>query len=142
MQVELFNRSNTGVYKMTEELLPCPFCGDELNIEPWHGGKPTKMMISCHGLYANSVMGRCNGAEITCEVAPIVTGETREEAIRNWNTRAQPKYKRVDLDELKTGDLPPYYAVEDMLKAEGHDEAIDDIKSKYGDLYYQPANKE
>ena len=51
--------------------------------------------------------------------------------------RAKPKYKRVDLDELKTGDLPQYYAVEDMLKAEGHDDAIDDIKSKYGDLYVE-----
>ena len=116
-----------------EKLLPCPFCGGKPNIEPWHGGEPTKKMVSCPGVYANSVMGRCNNAEIICKVAPIVTGETKKEAIKNWNTRSQPKYKRVDLEEMYKNT-----AGGDEWRREyatGYNTAIDDIKSKYGDLY-------
>lgn len=56
-------------------LLPCPFCGGPAEIRPWHGGKPTKKMVSC--------------AE-PCDVGPQVTGETRKEAIQKWNTRTDP----------------------------------------------------
>lgn len=104
---------------MTEELLPCPFCGGKPNIEPWHGGKPTKMMISCPGVYANSIMG--HGEEVTCETAPMVTGETKKEAIKNWNTRAQPKYKRVGLEEFICDFVDEY--------------RVEDFRAKYGDLY-------
>lgn len=63
-------------------LRACRFCGAEAVIEPWHGGAPTKVMISCPGIVANSVMGR---GEVTCEVAPHVTGETFKEAAEIWN---------------------------------------------------------
>ena len=72
-----------------EELLPCPFCGGKPNIEPWHGGKPTKMMISCPGGYANSIMG--HGEEVTCETAPMVTGETKKEAIKYTSKSVQER---------------------------------------------------
>lgn len=55
-------------------LLACPFCGGEAEIEPWHGGAPTKHMIAC--------------SDSLCQVGPMVTGETLEEAIEHWNTRA------------------------------------------------------
>ena len=57
-------------------LKPCPFCGSEAEIEFWHGGKPSKRMVSC----ADDTG--------TCEVAPQVTGETKREAIEKWNRRA------------------------------------------------------
>ncbi len=45
-------------------------------------------------------------------------------------TRAQPKYKRVDLDEfILTGRLNDY--------CDGNNKAIELIKSKYGDLYVE-----
>lgn len=50
------------------------------------------------------------------------------------------KMKRVDLDEMKQDDLPPFTPIEYMLKAEGWDDAIDDIKSEYGDLYVEVKN--
>ena len=58
---------------MTREpkMLPCPFCGHHAEIEPWHDG--VTHMVSC-------------GAE-NCHVTPRTTGETRLEAIKNWNRR-------------------------------------------------------
>lgn len=52
----------------------CPFCGDEPTIQPWHGGGRNKKMISCDNL--------------GCHVAPQVTGESLDEAVRRWNYRA------------------------------------------------------
>jgi len=57
------------------KIKPCPFCGSLPNVEPWHGGKPTKRMISCDNE--------------DCPVRPQVTGETLEEALDHWNTREQ-----------------------------------------------------
>ena len=58
----------------SQKLKPCPFCGNESpTIEPWHGGKPTKKFVEC--------------GSPGCEVNPQVTGETKKEAIGNWNTR-------------------------------------------------------
>jgi len=45
-------------------------------------------------------------------------------------TRAQPKYKRVDLDEIKIKNA-------DWISHRQYNAAIDDIKSKYGDLYVE-----
>lgn len=48
------------------------------------------------------------------------------------NTRAQPKYKRVDLHKEKIADP----VIKDhMSYSKIYNEALDDIKSKYGDLY-------
>ncbi len=52
----------------------CPFCGAAAEVVPWHGGAPTKVRIGCSGE--------------DCEVHPGVTGETPEEALFKWNTRA------------------------------------------------------
>lgn len=56
------------------EAKSCPFCGAQPTIQPWHGGRPTKKMISCDSE--------------DCDVAPNVTGETRREALARWNTRS------------------------------------------------------
>ncbi|MGE5523422.1 MAG: Lar family restriction alleviation protein [Rhodospirillaceae bacterium] len=61
---------------MSNELKPCPFCGAQPTIEPWHGGKPTKRMISCEN--------------DDCAVCPSVSGNTEREAVEAWNRRASP----------------------------------------------------
>lgn len=62
-----------------EKMKPCPFCGIVPDIETWHGGKPTKHMVSC-----------CNDE---CPCAPQCTGQTRAEAIHRWNIRAAEREK-------------------------------------------------
>ncbi len=47
--------------------------------------------------------------------------------------RAQPKYKRVDLDEDKCS--VKLFSNYGSNYSRGYNQAIDDIKSKYGDLY-------
>lgn len=64
---------------------PCPFCGAPADIQYWHGGKPTKRMISCSGQADTLMRGK---RPITCHVSPSVTGETRTEALRRWNQRS------------------------------------------------------
>ena len=59
---------------MEPKMLPCPFCGVDPIIEPWHGGGPRKRMISCDNDY--------------CAVSPQVTGSTAKAAAERWNTRA------------------------------------------------------
>ena len=59
--------------KVAIDCLPCPFCGGQPIIEPWHGGTPSKKMIFC----TNDL----------CNASPSVTGETAREAKHNWNTR-------------------------------------------------------
>lgn len=44
-----------------------------LKIQPWHGGRPTKKLISCSNDH--------------CHAGPSVTGETQATAIRRWNSR-------------------------------------------------------
>lgn len=56
-----------------EDALPCPFCGGTAEIEPWHGGPPTKRRIACAG--------------DDCSVVPAVCGDTEEIAVSRWNVR-------------------------------------------------------
>ncbi len=55
----------------------CPFCGTQPEITPWHGGPPTKRMISCIN-------------DPGCDVLPMVSGDTMREAVKRWNTRTVP----------------------------------------------------
>lgn len=57
----------------TAEAKPCPWCGTQPTLQPWHGGRPTKRLVGCGS-------GDCN-------VSPSVTGETRREALYRWNIR-------------------------------------------------------
>jgi hypothetical protein len=70
------------------DALPCPFCGAPAQIQYWHGGKPTKRLLSCSG-QADTLMR--DSRPITCHASPGVTGENRAEALRRWNTRKEPR---------------------------------------------------
>lgn len=76
----------------TEKILPrhlgfdCPWCGYPARIEPWHGGKRTKVMIDC--------------SNDDCPVSPQVTGETPAAAMKKWNSRAVCSALRSD-DDVK-----------------------------------------
>lgn len=59
------------------EAKPCPWCGTQPTIQPWHGGRPTKRLIGC--------------GNDDCAAAPSVTGQTRREALDAWNTRVDVK---------------------------------------------------
>jgi hypothetical protein len=56
---------------------PCPFCGADAEMQPWHGGGPDKQLVGC------------SEHAYECPVGPSVTGETPAEAIAAWNTRAE-----------------------------------------------------
>jgi len=73
----------TGAQRPTEQVvpihagLPCPFCGGQPIIEPWHGGGPRKRMVHC--------------AAEDCAVNPQVSGATSAKALKKWNRREPRK---------------------------------------------------
>lgn len=58
------------------DALPCPFCGQQPTIQPWHGGGPRKRLVHCPARYYDE-----------CAVSPSVTGSTRKQALERWNRR-------------------------------------------------------
>lgn len=105
---------------MTEELLPCEHCPNSM-VSTILGDVSLRWQVFC---------GRCGSSSGSCK--------TEDEAIKLWNTRSQPKYKRVDLETLyqnkcncEGDNFPCMTCAHDF----GWNEAIDEIKSKYGDLY-------
>lgn len=71
------------------EGLPCPFCGEQPTIQPWHGGPPSKKMVGC--------------VNDNCRVQPSVTGHTRVKALLEWNLRPLP----IANDELPVQQAAP-----------------------------------
>lgn len=59
---------------------PCPFCGNFPAMGPWHGGGAKKRSIRC---IADS-----------CDVSPMVCGETPTIAARRWNNRSAASIPR------------------------------------------------
>ena len=64
------------VQLLPDEAKPCPWCGEQPDIQRWHGGGPQKRMIGCQSIF--------------CEVSPEVTGGTRKSALAHWNERRVP----------------------------------------------------
>jgi hypothetical protein len=50
---------------------PCPFCAQNAEIQPWHGGGKNKRRVGCSNEF--------------CEAAPSVTASSRARAIGKWN---------------------------------------------------------
>jgi hypothetical protein len=72
---------------MTEELLPCEHCPNSM-VSTILGDVSLRWQVFC---------GRCGSSSGSCK--------TEDEAIKLWNTRSQPKYKRVDLETLYQLDI-------------------------------------
>lgn len=62
----------TGTLSVTQAK-PCPFCGKQPEIQPWHGGGPRKHLVRCEN--------------DSCVASPSLLGTTAKKAIENWNYR-------------------------------------------------------
>lgn len=82
----------------------CPFCGRGAEITPWHGGGPDKHLIGCIGSDEEGPY---------CEIRPTVTGETLEEALALWNTRALSDHSTVtgDRSAFMSNDEAALYGI-------------------------------
>ena len=67
------NKTNEIVTLSIQDAEPCPWCGTQPTIQPWHGGGPRKRMVGCPNEH--------------CAAGPSVTGSTRKAALMYWNTR-------------------------------------------------------
>lgn len=120
---------------MTEELLPCPFCGGIAGFDLDDG----LIFVRCLDC---GIQGKSFAYDWERDDVMKAREEVREVVGKYWNTRAQPKYKRVDLDlkrEMRNpvkqgGKSNDWYQNGYDV---GYNAAIDDIKSKYGDLYVE-----
>lgn len=63
------------------EAKPCPFCGEQPRLRPWHGGAKTKRMIGCPWP--------------GCYVQPAVTGPTPGVALARWNERSDERMREA-----------------------------------------------
>jgi hypothetical protein len=61
----------------TPYLKPCPFCGHKASMEPWHGGGPNRVLVSCSNVEGRNL----------CQVGPHVVGDTPRQAASRWNRR-------------------------------------------------------
>lgn len=68
------DRLESAIRRAKTKLKECPFCGAVPEMEPWHGGGPEKVMVSCR--------------RPACEVGPSVCGERPGIAVTLWNRRA------------------------------------------------------
>ncbi|WCA60288.1 Lar family restriction alleviation protein [Agrobacterium tumefaciens] len=108
---------------------PCPFCGEEPTMQPWHGGLPTKKLIIC----TNAGFHDGDGG---CSVRPSVTGETEEEAVASWNRRSQIGVS-IELENVKRFDYGTVHKCGQqprgiMIEAEdGEYVLFDDVASEF-----------
>ena len=79
-------------------ILPCPWCGSQPTIEPWHGGGPHKHAVHCDSE--------------DCKAGPMVTGETRSKAIAAWDRRAP-----TDRAAIVEGDRSAEHYAREIVEA-------------------------
>ena len=68
-------------------LEPCPFCGSQPQVQPWHGGPITKRIVGCEN--------------DDCAAMPAVTGDTEAVAVERWNARATLAQRREEVTEVE-----------------------------------------
>ena len=69
-QIDSWNQRNKSVAKSRDGCLSCPFCGDYPDVQ-CDGFDPPSYYIQC----------------LQCDVSTYACGDTKNEAISNWNTR-------------------------------------------------------